>query len=308
MMKKRSLIESESQIEVAENQKRAIIEKENKAAEARAKSNEANAKADIASSNAKKEADLIKIENEKLTQNQDIEKERVLSIQKEEAKQNFYDSEKETKIKLLAVKQIEDEKNAEIAKSIEIIRADEQRQKLVIEAEAGKRKVELESEADKIKVELAAQAEKMKIESVWLAKAKELDYIGTAEAKNKAQMAESLNTFTIESLNFMVKQLEVKLSEVVDLEKAKSLWKADIKVISTWKDGWEWVKWFMDLFSANGWTNIWAMVEAAKNTIWEEKVNKILWKIKSNIATKEPEKAPKKVSNKTIINDLPKEV
>jgi hypothetical protein len=66
-----------------------------------------------------------------------------------------------------------------------------------------------------------------------LAKAKELDYIGTAEAKNKAQMAESLNTFTDESLSYMVKQLEVNLSEIVDLEKAKSLSKADIKVIST---------------------------------------------------------------------------
>jgi len=60
-----------------------------------------------------------------------------------------------------------------------------------------------------------------------------LDYIGTAEAKNKAQMADSLNVFTNESLSYMVKELEVHLSEVVDLEKAKSLAKADVKVIST---------------------------------------------------------------------------
>jgi hypothetical protein len=60
-----------------------------------------------------------------------------------------------------------------------------------------------------------------------------LDYIGTAEAKNKAQMADSLNVFTRESLGYMVKELEVNLSEVVDLEKAKALGKADVKVIST---------------------------------------------------------------------------
>ena len=35
----------------------------------------------------------------------------------------------------------------------------------------------------------------------------------------------------------------------------------------------------MDLFSANGWANIGAMVEAAKNTIWEEKVNELIKKI-----------------------------
>ena len=296
MMKKRSLIESESQIEVAENQKNAKIEKENKSAEARAKSAEANSKADIAASDAKRLADLKIIENDKLTQNQDIEKERVLSIQKEEAKQNFYDSEKETKVKLLAVKQVEDEKNAEIDKSIEIIKADEQKQKLIIEAQADKESITLQAEADKTKVNLAAEAEKNRIESIWIARAKELDYIGTAEAKNQTQMAEALNEFTVESLWFMVKQLEVKLSEIVDLEKAKSLAKADVKVISTWKDGWEWINSFMDLFSAKWGTNIWSMIEAAKNTIWEEKVAEIMW----NITSKLPKQAKKIITKKVI--------
>ena len=267
MMKKRSLIESESEIEVAENQKKAIIEKENKTSEARAQAAEAKSRADIIESDAQREAELKRIENEKLTQNKDIEKDRILSIQKEEAKQNFYDAEKNTKIKMLAVKQVEDEKTAEIAKSIEIIRAEEQKQKSIIDAEGAKAQVELE-----------ATWEKMRIESIWIAKAKELDYIGTAEAKNKAQMADALNVFTTASLWFMVKQLEVELAEVVDLEKAKALQHADIKVISTWKNGWEWVNSFMDLFSANGGTNIGAMVEAAKNTMWEEKVAELMKK------------------------------
>ena len=77
----------------------------------------------------------------------------------------------------------------------------------------------------------------------------------------------------------MIKELEVNLSEIVDLEKAKALWKADVKVISTGKNGWEWVNSFMDLFSANGWTNIGAMIEAAKNTLWEDKVNDLIAKV-----------------------------
>jgi len=278
MMKKRSQIEAESQIEVAENQKNAIIEKENKEAEARAAAAAAKSRADIIASDSEREAQLKVIENEKLTQNQEIEKERILAVQKEEAKQKLYEAEKLTKQKELAVKQVEEEKNAEIAKSIELIKADEQKQKMIIDAQAEKEKTELEATADKIKVELEADAQKKKIESIGIAKAKELDYIGTAEAKNKSQMAEALNSFSKEALDFMKKQLDVKLSEIVDLEKAKALSKADVKVISTGANGWEWVKSFMDLFSANWWTNIGAMVEAAKNTMGEEKVNELIGK------------------------------
>lgn len=290
MMKKRSQIESESEIEVAENQKKAIIEKENKEAEARSAAAAAKSRADIISSDAQRDAELKVIENEKLTQNQEIEKERILAVQKEEAKQKLYEAEKVTKEKELAVKQVEEEKNAEISKSIELIKADEQKQKIIIDAqaekeqirlkaEANKESIELAANADKVKVELAAGAEKMRIESIGIAKAKELDYIGTAEAKNKTQMAEALNTFDKESLDFMKKQLDVNLSEIVDLEKAKALWKADVKVISTGANGWEWVKSFMDLFSAKGGSNIGAMVEAAKNTMWEEKVNEFIGKV-----------------------------
>ncbi|MCP4523220.1 MAG: hypothetical protein GY828_03300, partial [Candidatus Gracilibacteria bacterium] len=304
MMKKRSLIESESEIEVAENQKKAIIEKENKDAEARAQAAEAKSKADIIESDAQREAELKRIENEKLTQNQDIEKDRVLSIQKEVAKQNFYESEKETKVKMLAVKQVEDEKNAEIAKSIELIKAEEQRQKVVIDAEGAKSQIQLEAEAEKIKVELEAEAEKKKIESIGIAKAKELDYIGTAEAKNKAQMAESLNVFTDESLGYMVKELEVNLAEIVDLEKAKALSKADVKVISTGANGGEGVKSFMDLFSANGGTNIGAMVEAAKNTMGEEKVAELMKKFGVKSSDKSSEK--KVPMKKAPMPELPK--
>jgi hypothetical protein len=43
----------------------------------------------------------------------------------------------------------------------------------------------------------------------------------------------------------------------------------------------------MDLFSANGGSNIWAMVEAAKNTMWEEKVNDFIGKITGKKEKKE---------------------
>ncbi len=278
MLKKRSLIEAESREEVAINKKKAQIAEEKAKAEARAAAAQAHSEADIVESDAKRLADLKKIENEKLTQNQEIEKEKVLAVQKEEAKQQVYISEKETKSSSLAVKQLEEEKNAEIAKNIEIIRANEQKEKKIIDSEAEKRRIELEAEADKKKVELEAEAERIKIESIWEAKAKEIDYIWMAQARSKEKMAEALNAFSKEAFEYMKKELDVRVAEVVDLEKAKALWKADIKVISTWKDGWEWVKSFMELFSAKGGTSFWAMIEAAKNTIWEEKVKDFMRK------------------------------
>jgi hypothetical protein len=119
-------------------------------------------------------------------------------------------------------------------------------------------------------------------------------------------MAESLNTFTDESLGYMVKQLEVNLSEIVDLEKAKALSKADVKVISTGANGGEGVKSFMDLFSANGGTNIGAMVEAAKNTMGEEKVSELMKKFGVKSETK---KTTQKVDAKKVkLPELPDNV
>lgn len=294
MMKKRSQIESESQIEVAENQKMAAIEKENKLAEARSAAAKAKSTADIIASDAERDAEIKVIENEKLTQNQEIDKERILAIQKEEAKQKLYEAEKITKERELAVKQVDEEKNAEIAKNIELIKADEQKQKVIIDAQADKESIELAASADKVKVELEASAEKNRIESIWIAKAKEIDYIGTAKAKNQTQMAEALNTFDSASIDFMKKELDVNLSEIVDLEKAKALWKADVKVISTGANGGEGVKSFMDLFSANWGSNIGAMVEAAKNTMWEDKVNEFISKVTGKKSTpKKDEKVAK---------------
>lgn len=294
MNKKRSQIESESQIEVAENQKRAIIEKENKDSEARARAAEAKSKADIVEYDSRREADLKRIENEKLTQNLEIEKEKILSMQKEEAKQKLYEATKLTREKELAIKQLEQEKQAEINKNIELIKAEEQKQKALIDAEAQAKTVEMEAQANKTAKELEAQAEKTRIEAIWLAEAKKVDFMGTAEAKNKSEMAKALNEFSPEALHYMIKELEAKLSEVVDLEKARALAKADIKVISTGENGWKWIDNFMDLFSANGGAHLGAMVENFKNTIGEEKTSELIAKFTGN-KQKSPQSEIKKV-------------
>lgn len=294
MNKKRSQIEAESQIEVAENQKRATIEKENKAAEARARAAEAKSKADIVEYNSIRESELKRIENEKITKQQEIEKERELSLRREESTQKLSEATKLTRERELAIQKLEQEENAEIHKRIEIIKAEEERERVRIDAEAKKVRIELETkaendrmtssaEAKKIAIELEAQAEKNRIQQIAEARAREVNYIWTAEARNKTEMAEALNMFTTASLNYMIKELEAWVTRDVDLEKARALSKADIKVISTWENWWNWVKNFMDLFSANWWANVWAMLETFKKTIWEEKFNTILSSIKKDV-------------------------
>jgi hypothetical protein len=50
-------------------------------------------------------------------------------------------------------------------------------------------------------------------------------------------MAKALNAFTEAALTYLIKEMELKYVSKVDLEKAKALEKADIKVISTGSNG-----------------------------------------------------------------------
>ncbi|MBS8122277.1 SPFH domain-containing protein [Candidatus Vampirococcus lugosii] len=276
MQKKRSEIESESQIEVSENQKRTIIEKENKESEARARAAEAKSKADIVEYDSQRESGLKKLENERVTENFEIEKEEELNLKKEISRQKMFEAQKSTREKELMIEQLEEERNAEISKRTEIIKAEEIRDRRKIEVESEKYITETNAEAERLKIESLAEAEAKRIQSLAEAKAREVNYIGTAEARNKEEMAEALNKFKPEALNFMIKQLEADISQVVDLEKARALNNADIKIVSTGDNGTSGINSFMDLFSSNGGANIGAMVETFKKTVGEEKFNNIV--------------------------------
>jgi len=266
--KKRKTIETESEKEVA------LKDKEREIVEA-----EARKEAEVKRIEAEKEAKLAQIEADKLTRTQEVEKEKLVRLQEEEAKKALYEKQKETKQKELDIRLLEEEKEAEIQKVKEIIDADKEKEIEIKNAEAKAKSIELDAEARARATELEAEAKQIAIEKEWLAKAKTIDYIGTAEAKNKLEMAKALNAFAAEALNYLVRELELKYNSKVDLEKAKALEKADIKVISTGANGNEWVDSFMDLFSAKGGANLGGMIESFKNTVGEEKFNEIVKKV-----------------------------
>ena len=270
--KKRKTIETESEKEVA------LKDKEREIVEA-----EARKEAEIKRIEAEKEAKLAQIEADKLTRTQEVEKEKLVKLQEEEAKKQLYEKQKETKQKELEIKLLEEQKEAEIQKVKEIIDAEKQKEIEVKEAEAKAKAIELDAEAKARAMELEAEAKKTAIEKEWLAKAKSIDYMGTAEAKNKLEMAKALNAFTEAALAYLLKELEVKYMSKVDLEKAKALEKADIKVISTGGNWQEWINSFMELFSAKWGANLGAMIQSLKDTIWEEKFNQIVSKVKKEV-------------------------
>jgi len=270
--KKRKTIETESEKEVA------LKDKEREIVEA-----EARKEAEIKRIEAEKEAKLAQIEADKLTRTQEVEKEKLVKLQEEEAKKQLYEKQKETKQKELEIKLLEEQKEAEIQKVKEIIDAEKQKEIEVKEAEAKAKAIELDAQAKAKAMELEAEAKKTAIEKEWLAKAKSIDYMGTAEAKNKLEMAKALNAFTEAALAYLLKELEVKYISKVDLEKAKALEKADIKVISTGGNWQEWINSFMELFSAKWGANLGAMIQSLKDTIWEEKFNQIVSKVKKEV-------------------------
>jgi len=269
--KKRKTIETESEKEVA------LKDKEKDIVEAEAKKD-----AEIKRIEAEKEAKLAQIEADKLTRTQEVEKEKLVRLQEEEAKKALYEKQKETKQKELDIKLLEEEKEAEIQKVKEIIDAEKEKEIEIKNAEAKAKSIELDAEAKARAMELEAEARKNAIEKEWLAKAKTIDYVGTAEAKNKLEMAKALNAFSEAALKYLIAEMEYKYTSKVDLEKAKALEKADIKVISTGPNGNEGMNSFMDLFTSKGGANLWWMIESFKNTVGEEKFNEIISKIKVN--------------------------
>ena len=269
--KKRKTIETESEKQVAlKNKEREIVEAE------------ARKEAEIKRIESEKEAKLAQIEADKLTRTQEVEKEKLVKLQEEEAKKQVYEKQKETKQKELDIKLLEEEKKAEIQKVKEIIDAEKEKEIEIKNAEAKAKSLELDAEAKARAVELEAEAKQIAVEKEWLAKAKSIDYVGTAEAKNKMEMAKALNAFTEAALEYLIQELQLKYTSKVDLEKAKALEKADIKVISTGANGNEGMNSFMDLFSSKGGANLGAMIESFKNTVWEEKFNEIIKKVQTS--------------------------
>ena len=241
MEKKKSLIEMQSRTEVAQNKKMA-------------QSAEIDAGKEIAlrDQEAKQAVGLRTVEQEKLVQ-----------VSRQEAMQAIKEQERLTKEKEMAVVRVNDVKRAEINKDMAVVKAEETKQQTVIVADGNLQAKKLESQGIEAEGAARASAEKaMQLAPVEanIVLAKE---IGQNEGYQK----------------YLVTIKQVEANQVIGVEQARALEKADVKIITNAGAPVEGMKTVMDLFTPKGGTALGAMLEAVAQT---EQGKKILDKIAPN--------------------------
>ncbi len=239
MEKKKSEIERESRVVVAENKR--------------------------AAENAEIDADREVEVNRQLAQQQvgirTAEKEKEVGIANEKAKQEITEQQKVTTEKAMEVARVEQVKAAEIAKDVNIVRAEEQKQTEIVKAEGEKQRTVLVAEGQLESERRNAEAILVKGQSV--AEAEKLLQLAPVEAQ--IVLAKEIGE-NQSYQQYLITIRQVEASQAIGVEQAKALERADIKVIAnngTVSGG---LSGIGDLLSAGGGTNIGAMLEGLAQT------------------------------------------
>lgn len=229
MEKKKSHIDMESRTEVAKN----------------------NQAAQIAEIDAQQAVDLQAQQAKQAVGLRTIEAERQVELQNQAKVQAISEQTKLTREKEMAVRQVEQLRTAEIQKDVQIVKAQQERDTTVLAADG-----QLEAkrrEADGIQLEGAARANAEK--AMQLAPV-EAQIVLAKEIGGNASYQ-----------NYLVTIRQVEAAEAVGIQQAQALAKADVKVIANTGAGpANGLKSVSDLFSAQGGTQIGAMMEGFAQT------------------------------------------
>jgi flotillin len=250
MEKKKSEIEKESRIVVAENLKAAQ-----------------NAEID-----AQREVEI----NRQLAAEQvgikTAEKDKAVGIANEKAQQDIKSQQKVTTEKAMEVARVENVKSAEITKDVNIVKAEEQKQTDVVKAEGEKQKTVLIAEGN-------LEAEKRAAEAVLVngqAKAEAEKLLQLAPVEAQIVLAKEIgDNKSYQEYLITIRQVEAQQS--VGIQQAIALNKAEIKVIANSGNVTEGVSSIGQLFSAKGGTNVGAALEGlAQTEMGQSLINKFL--------------------------------
>jgi len=287
MAKKKSAIEKESRIEVAENIKTATeaeIIANQKVEVQRADSlrvvGEANADSD------KK----IEVANAEAEQAKGVAKavaEQEIGIAKEKAHQSIQAQAKITAEKQMEVNQVNEVRAAEIAKDKAVVQYEQEREQLRIKAEAEQKKMLIDADAKKYEIENIAkanlEAEKNRAEGIKAVGQNEAEVIkaqglAKAEAEKMLQLASVTAQTTLakevgENIgyqNYMVRIKEVEASIEIGVQQAKSYGEAlktsDLKIIANSGDVSSGIGKITDMLSTKGGQAINGLLESLQQT------------------------------------------
>ena len=223
MAKKKSHIEMESRIEVANNNKMATI----------------------AETEADRDADIKMQEALQQVGQRTAEKDKAIGVANEQAQQDIKEQARVTKEKEMAITQVATVRQAEITRDQEVIAADQDKQTTVLIAEG---KLEATKRAaEGIEVEGAAKAAAEK--AMQLAPIEAQIVLAKEIGENDSYQ------------QYLVTIRQVEANQVVGVEQAKALVGADLKVIANTGDPVTGVSDIMGLFTPKGGTSIAGMLE-----------------------------------------------
>ena len=256
MEKKKSLIEMQSRLEVAENMK----------------------KAQIAEVEAKREVDIQKQEAEQQVGLRTVEAKRKVDVAEEERKQIVTEQNRITAEKAAEVERVQKVKSAEIAKQAQIIKAEETKATAVLKAEQDKETQLLAAEAklESTKKIAAADLERATKEAEGVA--------AIGRAKAEAESAMLLAPVTAQTTlakeigdnegyqKYLIAVEQMKVAAEVGGKQAEALAAADIKIIANSSDATSGMNKLSDLLSANGGFKLGTMFEGLSATEFGSKI------------------------------------
>lgn len=294
MEKKKSLIEMQSRVEVAENFQKAQeaeikakqeVELKQQEAEQQVglKQAEVQQKVGIANEKQKQEVQA----EAKITAEKEMEVKRVKEVQSAEIEKQAAtvkaEQDKEvTKVNADAniIKTEADKKvavlNAEAAKEQTILRATAEKEQVELSAQANKTQIELKADADLKTATNEAKGIKLKGEST--ASAREL--LEKAQVAGQIELAEKIGE-NKEYQEFVVQQKQVEAMQAIGIEQAKNLSGAEVKIYATAGSVAEGATKAGGVFTPANGVNLASSLEAFTNTeIGKEIVEKFIKKEK----------------------------
>jgi len=257
MEKKKSLIEMQSRIEVAENMKRASI----------------------AEIEAKRETDIQEQEALQKVGSRTAEKEKEVGISNELAQQSIKEQAKITKQKELEILKVSEVTQANIAKDVQIVKANQDKETAAINKEMAIIKAAQEKETTILVAEGTKSTTILVAEGNLESKKRESEGIAV-EGTAKAEAEKAMQLAPVQAQIVLAKEIgnnegyqkylvtieQVKASQAVGIEQAKALSQANVKVIANSGNVENGMKNIMDVFSSTGGTNLGAMLEGLAQT------------------------------------------
>lgn len=251
MMKKKSLIESQSRVEVAINLQKA-----------RTAEIDANQAVGIREQEAAQAVNVRTAEQQRETE-----------VAKEKAEQLVKDQMAITATKTMAVAQVNEVRAAEIAKMVEVVQAEKEKQVAIVKSEGNKQQTILVAQGSLEARTLEAQAIRLKGEAEGSAKfALEIAPVNAQIALAK-EIGENKEYQT-----YLVTVRGIEKDQAIGVQQAEALTHADVKVIAnTGSNVSAGLKGAMDLFSAAGGTAMGAALEGlAQTPVGEALVKKVV--------------------------------